>query len=381
MGKIMHCGSEYGGGSGGSGGASAISDLTDVDLTNLSDGQILKYDATNQVWVNDDESGGSGGSAEFETTVLFDDTIKGAGTYTLDDDYENYDFITILGGVQSDESMGRKEVRTYSVGALKLFFATTNNKALFTGYYGRFFSFRISGSSIVIDENDGTQGLYTIYGHKLKGGGTGSGYSETVLFTGSGSESTYALSDSIQNYDLIEVQIKYLLLGDYRVPTLFPVSDFETGITYRATADDWYVGFVYTDDTTFTNADSRNAYITEIKGIKCGSSGSGGTASEIIPITSGTGANTQTFSFDKTPKRISVSYNSSDNWYGYWQFLWGDEYVVFNSRAKAVSISGNTIGMGKITYGADGKSFTITGHNAFGSWNQVNGYGKLLVEY
>lgn len=109
------------------------------------------------------------------------------------------------------------------------------------------------------------------------GGGTGSGYSETVLFTGSGSESTYALSDSIQNYDLIEVQIKYSQLGDYRVPTLFPVSDFETGITYRATADDWYVGFVYTDDTTFTNADSRNAYITEIKGIKCGSGGGGGT--------------------------------------------------------------------------------------------------------
>lgn len=61
MGKIMHCGSEYGGGSGG-GGASAISDLTDVSLTNLSDGQILKYDATNQVWVNDDESGGGGGT-------------------------------------------------------------------------------------------------------------------------------------------------------------------------------------------------------------------------------------------------------------------------------------------------------------------------------
>ena len=47
------------GGSGG-GGASAIADLDDVDLTNLSNGQILKYNSTSQKWVNADESGGGG---------------------------------------------------------------------------------------------------------------------------------------------------------------------------------------------------------------------------------------------------------------------------------------------------------------------------------
>lgn len=57
MGKIMHGGISYSGG-GGSGGASAMSDLTDVELTNLADGQILKYDSTNQEWVNANESGG-----------------------------------------------------------------------------------------------------------------------------------------------------------------------------------------------------------------------------------------------------------------------------------------------------------------------------------
>ena len=97
--------------------------------------------------------------------------------------------------------------------------------------------------------------------------------------------------------------------------------------------------------------------------------GGSGSTNEIIPITSGTGATTHDFSFDKTPKRISVSYNSPDNWYGYWQFLWGDDYVVFSCKAKSVAQSGDTTGMGKITYGADGKSFTITGHNAFGLWN------------
>lgn len=43
----------------GGGGASVVADLTDVDLTNLSNGQILKYDATNQKWINADEGGGS----------------------------------------------------------------------------------------------------------------------------------------------------------------------------------------------------------------------------------------------------------------------------------------------------------------------------------
>lgn len=37
---------------GGGGGSSTLSGLSDVDLTNISDGQILIYDATNQKWVN-----------------------------------------------------------------------------------------------------------------------------------------------------------------------------------------------------------------------------------------------------------------------------------------------------------------------------------------
>jgi hypothetical protein len=45
----------------GGGGASAIEDLTDVevDAQTLADGQVLKWDATEEKWVNEDESGGS----------------------------------------------------------------------------------------------------------------------------------------------------------------------------------------------------------------------------------------------------------------------------------------------------------------------------------
>lgn len=50
------------------GGASAVSDLTDVDLNDLADGQVLKWNATSQKWENADESGG--------TTLPFDVVIN-----------------------------------------------------------------------------------------------------------------------------------------------------------------------------------------------------------------------------------------------------------------------------------------------------------------
>lgn len=46
--------------SGGGGGSSTLAGLTDVDLSSPTDGQALVYDATNQIWVNSDVSGGGG---------------------------------------------------------------------------------------------------------------------------------------------------------------------------------------------------------------------------------------------------------------------------------------------------------------------------------
>lgn len=62
-------------GSGGGGGASAYSDLTDVQLSNLQDGQISKYDSTAQKWKNAEDKAehtgsASGAIATFETDVV-----------------------------------------------------------------------------------------------------------------------------------------------------------------------------------------------------------------------------------------------------------------------------------------------------------------------
>ena len=56
---------------GGSGGGGAISDLTDVELTNLADGEILKYDATAEKWINAVESGG-GSEAVYKTLAEYE---------------------------------------------------------------------------------------------------------------------------------------------------------------------------------------------------------------------------------------------------------------------------------------------------------------------
>lgn len=47
---------------GGGGGSSTLAGLSDVDLDNLTDAQIIKWNATLQKWVNADESGGGGAS-------------------------------------------------------------------------------------------------------------------------------------------------------------------------------------------------------------------------------------------------------------------------------------------------------------------------------
>ena len=59
-----------------------ISELEDVELDNLADGQVLKWDAENSKWVNDDESGGSeveanpsGTPTETLSTIGIDGTV------------------------------------------------------------------------------------------------------------------------------------------------------------------------------------------------------------------------------------------------------------------------------------------------------------------
>lgn len=100
-----------------------IAELEDVSLTNLADGEILKYNATTQKWENAEESGGSeveanpsgtatatltklgvngtiygvqgGGGGGFSITDLCTVGAQDIGTLTLNDSILNYDVIIV----------------------------------------------------------------------------------------------------------------------------------------------------------------------------------------------------------------------------------------------------------------------------------------------
>lgn len=79
----------------------AISELTDVSITDLADGQILKYNASTEKWENTEDSGGSeveanpsGTATDTLTKLGIDGTIYGiegsGGVEVIDIDYDDY---------------------------------------------------------------------------------------------------------------------------------------------------------------------------------------------------------------------------------------------------------------------------------------------------
>lgn len=69
--------------SGGSGGSSTLADLTDVNLSNPSNNQVLVYDATNQEWVNANQSGGGNYHCYSTTEQVIGEWIDGKPLYEV----------------------------------------------------------------------------------------------------------------------------------------------------------------------------------------------------------------------------------------------------------------------------------------------------------
>lgn len=71
---------------GGSGGASSMEDLTDVQLTNLANGQILKWDSTASKWVNVSLGDAAYKNSTNEVTEDSTDLLESGAAYTALED-------------------------------------------------------------------------------------------------------------------------------------------------------------------------------------------------------------------------------------------------------------------------------------------------------
>ena len=233
-----------------SAGSASLAGLTDVDITTPADGDVLAYDATNQEWVNTAPSGGSsvipnpvgtptdtlttveidgtvfdiagsGGSGNYTETLLYEDTSGTVGTasITLTERLDKYDalyfeyfFPNETTYVESSPSPLIPLIETPT--------GSTKGKYYISTYptYGNRYITLTSDGSTTASLTTGTwsenikPSVYHIYGVKLGNNGGGNPHKDfknliTPPITTTG---TVTLSDSIENYDFIEVELTYL---------------------------------------------------------------------------------------------------------------------------------------------------------------------------
>lgn len=106
MGTIIH---GFPGAGGGGSGASAMSDLTDVDLTSLSDGNILVYNGTDSKWVNFALSLGTAAAKDSTSSITqgSTDLIESGSVYAALADKVDTSLVGAASGIAELDSSGK----------------------------------------------------------------------------------------------------------------------------------------------------------------------------------------------------------------------------------------------------------------------------------
>lgn len=117
-------------------------------------------------------------------------------------------------------------------------------------------------------------------------------------------------------------------------------------------------------------------------GVEFGKSTEGGEGGiEVITLTSGTNTSSRTFEFEHTPKYVAGSWNADGTWRFNMGFVWGADREMFTATDQTTASTGVAVGCGSVTYGADGKSMTLTTSNAGGCANSTGVQGKIIAFY
>ena len=107
---------------------------------------------------------------------------------------------------------------------------------------------------------------------------------------------------------------------------------------------------------------------------------------DAIELAAGDGTLSRTFTFSQTPKRIAISWYEGDgasDWASSYSFIWGDHRAYGFGGNSNSATSGQYSKVASITYGQDGKSFTITADNPGSACNSsgANNHGRIWAEY
>lgn len=202
----------------------------------------------------------------------------------------------------------------------------------------------------------------------------------------------FTLHESITNYDAVFLELisdAGNLSNQWRGSAFTPLyfinalqSEYEPYNINFTSYDQRSSHYVITGNTiqcTIGSGESLNGLVN-VWGVKF--AGSGAFSAEVIPITAGDGTTSRTFSFNRQPKSIKIYYKSVAVGYNLDAgMVWGQDFINYLGHTNGVSISGGSGGLAALSYGADGKSFTITGGNAFGALNDADGAGFMFVDY
>lgn len=112
--------------------------------------------------------------------------------------------------------------------------------------------------------------IYSIAG----GSGSGNKYTETILYSGSTSQSQYILSSDIDKFDMIGIRFgRSSNFEAYRIfPSSYLVNLIGTNKKTGNTTDDKYSFFTVYDKRTLNRADENDLHIIEVIGINAGDS-------------------------------------------------------------------------------------------------------------
>ena len=360
-----------------SGGASALSGLSDVSISSVTDGQFLTYDSTSSKWNNESVTlGDTVGVTQVQSTgtKIATVTVNGTGTDI---------YAPTSGGATALSGLSDVDLTTPSDGQV-LTYDNTNSKWI---------NANASGGTTVIANPIGTptDELNTIQIgndiYEVAGGSGGSGYSKTLLYEISGNtpESVITLSQSIENFDLIEVVSLYGHTDeeDYKNTTMFNAEELVNSIGTTRPKNWWvgndtvYVWFYVTDVDEFTihtQTGQTGLGIWYVYGYKFEGGGSGNSVftgkSLVMKTKTYTGDGNSSLSVTFTEKPVAI-YNifgdglNQVNKVLCLPFIYGDTTYVVGSYA----LGGNGMLWNSISYSNSDLTMTMTASDAGAAFN------------